>query len=671
MTAISDKMNSRKSGGKTFSAAAAAAGGGGIPSPRGKGIEESTYGKGSPKVNQLSRDMADISMDTQEGGWEVYAKKSKNRAGAGAGTTAKSWGSSNNAPKAWGQSEGGPRQGWGTNGGAGRISGNIWAQGTDSRRPAGRGNSKPQPSNRGWESQYMAPPPAIPPPLQHGWQWAARGGSSGSQPKREEIPQDGTGGRYDSETETAPQQVDGGSDDDELVEDSDNDFSDDYDSDESQKSHDTRKKNRWFKGFFEDLDNLSVEEINEQTRQWHCPACHNGPGAIEWYKGLQPLMTHAKTKGATRVKLHRDFAALLEEELRRKGTSVIPAGEAFGKWKGLRENTTDHLIVWPPMVVIMNTLLEQDENEKWTGMGNQELIEYFSTYAAVKARHSYGPHGHRGMSVLIFEATAMGYLEAERLHKHFVEQGTDREAWERRRVLFSPGGKRQLYGYLATKEDMEIFNQHSQGKSRLKYDTRSYQEMVVIPMKQMSEDNQQLIWLKNKVVKQERKSKVLEETAEVMRKKLLESAEENRIVRLRTKIQHEENKEEMDFQDRFFKEQMNKIHTATEEKEGMYEKLLQQARAKAKQSDVDCGTHEDRRIRKEEIARFIDSQVKEVREFEAEREKLIRSHEEKKVELRRKHLAEEVELEKEFDAALTTLMEKYAPSSFEASTSSS
>nr|XP_019708275.1 protein SUPPRESSOR OF GENE SILENCING 3 homolog [Elaeis guineensis] len=652
-------MNSRKGGGKTF---AAAAGGGGNPSPKGKGIEESTYGKGSPKFDQLSWDMADISMDAQEGGWEV-ARKSKNRAGAGAGagTAAKPWGSSNSAPKTWGGSEGFPRQGWGTNGGTGRTSGNSWGQGTDSRRAVGRGNSKPQPSNRGWESQYMAPPPVVPPPLQHGWQWAARGGSSGSQPKKEEALQDGTVGRYDSETENAPQQVDDGSDDDELVEDTDDDFCDDYDSDESQKSHETRKKNRWFKGFFEDLDKLSIQEVNEQTRQWHCPACHNGPGAIEWYKGLQPLMTHAKTKGATRVKLHRDFAALLEEELRRKGTSVVPAGEAFGKWKGLRETTTDYMIVWPPMVVIMNTLLEKDENEKWIGMGNQELLEYFNTYAAVKARHSYGPHGHRGMSVLIFEATAMGYLEAERLHKHFAEQGTDRESWERRRVLFYPGGKRQLYGYLANKEDMEIFNQHCQGKSRLRYDVRSYQEMVVIPMKQMSEDNQQLIWLKNKVVKQEQRSKVLEETFGVVSQKLRETMEENRIVRLRTKIQHEENKEEMDYQERFFTEQMDKVHKAAED-----EKL---ELAKAKQSDVDSTTHEDRRTRKEESARF--NHVKDAREFEAEREKLLRSHEKKKVELRQKHLAEEAELEKELDAALSKLMEKYASSSFEASNSSS
>lgn len=84
------------------------------------------------------------------------------------------------------------------------------------------------------------------------------------------------------------------------------------------------------------------------------------------------------------------------------------------------------------------------------------------------------------------------------------------------------------------------------------------------------------------------------------------------------------------------------------------------------------GTFSAKKSRKEETAWFIDSPVKDVREFEAEREKLIRSHEERKVELRRKHLAEEAELEKELDAALTKLKELYSPSSFfEASTSSS
>lgn len=100
---------------------------------------------------------------------------------------------------------------------------------------------------------------------------------------------------------------------------------------------------------------------------------------------------------------------------------------------------------------------------QWLGMGNSELLDYFKSFAAVRARHSYGPQGHRGMSVLIFEASAVGYVEAERLSKHFVAQGTDRDAWDRRRVTFYPGGQRQLYGYMAEKGDLDIFNQHSQG----------------------------------------------------------------------------------------------------------------------------------------------------------------------------------------------------------------
>lgn len=96
-------------------------------------------------------------------------------------------------------------------------------------------------------------------------------------------------------------------------------------------------------------------------------------------------------------------------------------------------------------------------------MGNQELLDCFGDYAAMKARHSYGPQGHRGTSVLIFEGSAAGYLESVRLHKHFKEQGRDREAWDRCKNPFVPGGKRQLYGYVASREDLDIFNKHSGG----------------------------------------------------------------------------------------------------------------------------------------------------------------------------------------------------------------
>ncbi|KAK4438675.1 protein SUPPRESSOR OFSILENCING 3 [Sesamum alatum] len=123
-----------------------------------------------------------------------------------------------------------------------------------------------------------------------------------------------------------------------------------------------------------------------------------------------PLLQHARTKRSKMVKLHRELAERLGEELRRRGTSAVTAGQIFCKWKGLEERA-DKEIVWAPVVVIMNTGHEKDENDKWIGMGNQELLDYFNAYSAVKAQQLYGLQGHRGMTALIFDASAVGYTE--------------------------------------------------------------------------------------------------------------------------------------------------------------------------------------------------------------------------------------------------------------------
>lgn len=102
-------------------------------------------------------------------------------------------------------------------------------------------------------------------------------------------------------------------------------------------------------------------------------------------------------------------------------------------------------------------------------MGSQELLDYFGSYEAMKARSSFGPEGHTGMSVLTFDTSAAGYLEAERLGNHFSRQGLDRNAWNHHQSLFNPDGKRQLYGFMATKEDLDIFNQHSPGMHSCSY----------------------------------------------------------------------------------------------------------------------------------------------------------------------------------------------------------
>lgn len=597
----------------------------------------STKGKGK-SVDQLSQGVSDVNLGSfEDGEWEVYSKKSKNRAGG----TPKSWVPQNSSTKAWAPNN--------NNGRLSKAPSNSWSN-ADAQRPAGRGYSRAQPSF----SDYVA---ASAPP--RGMKWSDIVGSAQSTgpgcQARDETISNTNSGYGDADDDDGEEEV---RDEDDDMDNTDNELlSDEFDSDSSQRSHDSRKKSKWFCSFFEILDKLTVEEINEPERQWHCPACQGGPGAIDWYRGLQPLMTHAKTKGSKRVPAHRELARLLEEELHRRGTSVIPSGEVFGKWKGLTETVKDHEIVWPPMVVIRNTRLEQDENDKWVGMGNQELLDYFNSYAASRARHSYGPQGHRGMSVLIFEDTARGYLEAERLHKHFAEQGTDRDAWDRRRVLHNPGGKRQLYGYMATKEDMDFFNRHCQSKTRLKFEIRSYHETVVSQINQMSEENQQLIWFQNKYEKEQMRRKAVEESFGVVTEKLRKTTEENRIVRQRTKMQHEQNKEEMDYQEKFFKE----LNEAREAKENNFEKLQQEEREKVKQNPSSMG---DCRLKTDEIAAFVKIQDKEMEEFVAERDKLVEVHEEKRIAMKKSHWQEKVELEKQFDDELNQLMEKYTPDHF-------
>ncbi|XP_068652306.1 protein SUPPRESSOR OF GENE SILENCING 3 homolog [Aristolochia californica] len=610
-------MNSKQGSGKASLAAGA--------SPKQTLSGESGSGNMNAQVNQVNPVLVDPMVGSEhDGGCEV-AKKSKNR---NINVAAKSRGASSSSPKTGNHQEMQPKPSAANNTRKVEASGNNRQnKAQEPRRPAGRGNGDGK----------SAPVDA----------------KNNNDVKSGSFPQDSAGGSYLPNTNQHP--LDAEADDGELVEDSDDDIlSDDYDSDASQKSHETRKKSKWFIAFFEALDNLAVEELSDSQRQWHCPACHDGPGAIDGYKGLQPLMTHAKTKGSQRVRLHRELAELLEQELRLRVTSVVPPNEAFGKWRGLRSSSTDQEIVWPPMVIIRNTLLEKDENEKWIGMGNSELLDYFGLHQAVRARHSYGPQGHRGITVLLFEASAVGYHEAEHLHKQFQEQGTDRDAWENRRVLFYPGGKRQLYGYMARKEDLDHFNQHSQGKSRLKFQMVSYQEKVVGGMKQMSEENKQLIWLKNK----DAERKAFKETVGLMSNQLRIAKEEYHILRLRAKKQYEEIKEEMDNMEKFFNEKIADMLDAREAKEQAFDQALQEDRA-VELSNVGSGSSEDRKLRQEKIEKFINCQEKCVDEFEEEREKLEESYKAKRTEMKRRHYEEEMELEKGFDDDLNNLMEMY------------
>uniref|UniRef100_M1DHD1 Protein SUPPRESSOR OF GENE SILENCING 3 n=1 Tax=Solanum tuberosum TaxID=4113 RepID=M1DHD1_SOLTU len=98
--------------------------------------------------------------------------------------------------------------------------------------------------------------------------------------------------------------------------DEDNFFSDDVFDEYTnikEMNNKEQKKCFWFKKFFECLKKLTIHIIGDPMRQWHCPACKGGPGEIRWFTGLHSLISHTKTKGGSRFKLHKELAQLLEE----------------------------------------------------------------------------------------------------------------------------------------------------------------------------------------------------------------------------------------------------------------------------------------------------------------------------------------------------------------------
>lgn len=54
-----------------------------------------------------------------------------------------------------------------------------------------------------------------------------------------------------------------------------------------------------------------------------------------WFIGLDLSVSQTKMKSGSSIKLDRELAQLLEEELRQRRTSIVPLGEVYGKRDGV------------------------------------------------------------------------------------------------------------------------------------------------------------------------------------------------------------------------------------------------------------------------------------------------------------------------------------------------
>ncbi|KAG0572467.1 hypothetical protein KC19_VG097900 [Ceratodon purpureus] len=448
------------------------------------------------------------------------------------------WGQSNNNFRQY-EDYGGGARGWEANGGGCQAP--SWSPENGWQQVGGNNGGLSESSSRSAPSKGS----------NNAWHQGSRASSTGSN-LGQQAGDTGGGNVEVYDYPASPFSDSQCSDLDHVEDDSDDAFF----SDDSyiQESHEDQKKIKWFRDFFQDLDSMNNDQLNEHDRQWHCPACKGGPGAIDWFRGLAPLATHARTMRSRRVKLHRKFAEVLEEELRtrRSGAPCVESVQGvFGKWKGVNDerDSRQQLVIWPPILVIQNTQLDQDDEGKWIGMGNKELLDMFKDYNPLKPRHAYGPLGHRGMSLLIFSDSPAGYHDAVRLSNHFINLRRGRDDWHRpSKLIFRPGGNRILYGYLAVKEDLDIFNRHSKGKTLVKYEVRKLQEVVVEPMQRMEQENQQMQSLQNE---HNTLKKTVSETSRILELR----GEELQILRDRAEKQHAENKRQLADMEEFYQQE--------------------------------------------------------------------------------------------------------------------
>ncbi|KAH7302551.1 hypothetical protein KP509_23G077100 [Ceratopteris richardii] len=309
------------------------------------------------------------------------------------------------------------------------------------------------------------------------------------------------------------------------------------DSDATIESLQSRKQNKWLCSFFRVLNNISESE--RENTLFYCPACRgSGLGETDLYKGLKPLKTHAKNYTKRRVKLHKEFASILKEELKTLGE--MPKSEAnMGRifqlpWQLAEGDLTDPdpLILWPPMVVIRTACLKSDTHEKSLTIDAKCFLEVFKQYCPRRVRHAYDPAGQLSLlSLLLFLDSPAGYVHAKHLVKDFKHSERGRKQWnEHARIEMESCFCGTQYAYMATEEDVVLFNRCDQSKKKIAWIMKSYSEVVVQPLVEMDDAKLKNSLLRVQIKEKEEHNRILEEILRKLDKGMGLTGEETRVV---------------------------------------------------------------------------------------------------------------------------------------------
>ncbi|GER39200.1 DNA-directed RNA polymerase subunit beta [Striga asiatica] len=136
----------------------------------------------------------------------------------------------------------------------------------------------------------------------------------------------------------------------------------------------------------------------------------------------------------------------------------------------------DDLIMWPPSVLIHNTIWGKGRDGRMEGIGNKGMDSFLRElgFTSGKSISLYSKEGHMGMHIVKFSSDESGLKEAQKLSDYFEREKRGRKGWAR----VQPSGlgnakgdennpnlmkmdpktgerKRVYYGHLATVADLD------------------------------------------------------------------------------------------------------------------------------------------------------------------------------------------------------------------------
>ncbi|KAI9196086.1 hypothetical protein LWI28_020946 [Acer negundo] len=212
---------------------------------------------------------------------------------------------------------------------------------------------------------------------------------------------------------------------------------------------------------------------NGKQGRLHCAAC---PRSSKDFPDMHALIMHTYNSDSTDLRvdhlgLHKALCVLMGWNYSKppdssKAYQFLPPDEAAAN--------QDDLIMWPPTVIIHNTITGKGKDGRMEGLGNKAMDKTIRDIGLPtgKSKSLYGREGHLGITLIKFMGEQSGLKDAVRLAEYFDKDNRGRKIWTRIHPLTlgkdddnNPNlvkmdhrtgeKKRILYGYLGTAADLD------------------------------------------------------------------------------------------------------------------------------------------------------------------------------------------------------------------------